>query len=389
VDVKDDYVEQFAGLCAAVAERYKDVEYFQVWNEMKGYWSSSLNNWDYIRYTTLYNAVYEAVKAERPDAKVGGPYLVIQGDGAVELGKSGRDTFSPIGSRDWDVIDYWLENKKGADFFCFDYGLIDYHDTNTYTNSEKMKLTKNFGRILAQLGEKTDLPIFISEFYGGSDEIDRQFTAANHASCYYHAILNNASLALVWNPQEGEIDNFLFTQTERSDGGQPSAHYSVVKAINDHFSKGTQLYHVTSSSDDIDVLSSAEKTLLINKTENSLAVDVDGEIVQLDRYEVRIIDTPAQTRIGDDRLPNSPDIKVIYSTSGPALQILAPFSTDIDMHVFDVLGRKVEDYHHELSARSLNTIKVFRDSAQFSSGIYFVHLRGSGINTVKRCYWVR
>jgi len=37
-------IGDFAGLCAAVAGRYPDVEYFQVWNEMKGYWSTSLNN---------------------------------------------------------------------------------------------------------------------------------------------------------------------------------------------------------------------------------------------------------------------------------------------------------------------------------------------------------
>ncbi|MBN2000198.1 cellulase family glycosylhydrolase, partial [candidate division KSB1 bacterium] len=126
--VTDGHVSDFVELCTQIADRYRDVTWFQVWNELKGYWSSSLNNWDYIRYTDMYNQVYEAIKAVRPDALVGGPYIVIQGDGGEELGKSGRDTFVPIGSRDWAVLDYWLKNKKGADFLCFDYGLVDYHD---------------------------------------------------------------------------------------------------------------------------------------------------------------------------------------------------------------------------------------------------------------------
>ncbi len=385
-DVADGHVEEFAGLCAAVAARYPDVEYFQIWNEMKGYWSGSLNNWDYVRYTKCYNAVYDAVKAERPDAKVGGPYLVIQGDGGVELGKSGRDTFKPIGNRDWAVINYWLKNKNGADFICFDYGLIDYHDSNTYTRADQMKLTKNFGSISAQLAEKTDLPVVISEFYGGNDKADQKFTAANHASCYYHAIRNHTSLGLIWNPQEGEIDNYLFTKTESSSGGQPSAHYRVVQAINRYFSKGTRIYSATSSSEDVEVLSSAEKTMLINKTEDELELDVHGEIVRLDGYEVKVIDTPAG---GRDRFNGASEIDIIYSSSGPLLRLNPHVSTRIQMRVFNVLGKKLEDRDYFINSNSTTTVRIFDQSAGRSSGIYFVSIRGTGIRSVKRFYWLK
>jgi ABC-type cobalt transport system substrate-binding protein len=388
-EVEDDHVDAFAELCAAIANRYPDVQYFQVWNEMKGYWSTALNNWDYIRYTALYNAVYDAVKAARTDAKIGGPYLVIQGDGGAELGKSGQDTFAPIGSRDWTVINYWLQNKHGADFFCFDYGLIDYHDPNQYSKSEKMQLTHHFGRILQQIREKTDLPIVISEFYGGSDETDLQFTAANHASCYYHAIINNAFLGLVWNPQQGEIENYLFSDTQTADGGQPTPHYAVVKAINNYFSQGTQLYQTTTSSGDIDVLASADKTLLINKTETMLTVQINGETTTLNRYQVKVIDTPVQTGIKSGYLPASPEIRVVYASWRPLLQIYTPRSTKINIRIFDILGRKLEEDTVNLNARSRNTIRLFHSTSTHAAGIYFAAIRGLETHIIKRFYLLK
>jgi len=388
-DVQDNHVEDFAELCATIASRYPDVEYFQVWNEMKGYWSASLNNWDYVRYTELYNAVYDAVKAVHPYAKVGGPYIPIQGDGGAALGKNGSDTYEPIGNRDWDVINYWLKNKKGADFFCYDYGLIDYHDTNKYTFTEKMKLTKYFGLIPKQLSQKTDLPIVISEFYGGDDKSDQQFTAANHASCYLNAILNNASLGLIWNPEEGEIDNFLFTKTDNSAGGQPSSHYWVVEGINRYFSKGTQIYSTTSSSEDVEVLSSSEKTMLINKTENPLTVVANGELEQLDRYEVKFIDTPALTQVQNtQRSESSSEIKVVYSDSRPYLQINIPSLANVNIRVFDGLGRQLENFNRRLFP-PINTIDIFQNSKNLPSGIFFVSIKGSGVNSAKRFYLVK
>ena len=290
--VADDYVDDFADLCKTIAQRYPDVEYFQVWNELKGYWSSSMNNWDYVRYTTLYNAVYDAVKDVdvRPDAKIGGPYIVVQGDGAITIGRSGTHTYSPISSKDWDVLDYWLANKNGADFLCFDYSLIDYHDDNSYTEAEKMLLTHFYGDVVGQLRAETDLPIWISEFYGGMSS-DPDFIAANHASSYYHCLINDANLALVWNPEEGEIDNYLFTDTASSGGGQPTPHYYVVKAFNDYFGPGTQIYETMSSSPDVEALTSLAKTMLINKRSTSVTVSVDANSVVLDGYEVRVIDT--------------------------------------------------------------------------------------------------
>ncbi|RPH92029.1 MAG: hypothetical protein EHM72_18025, partial [Calditrichaeota bacterium] len=385
-DVVDDQVQEFAVLCAEIAGRYPEVEYFQVWNEMKGYWSNSLNNWDYIRYTTLYNAVYDAVKAVRPDAKVGGPYLVIQGDGGVEVGKSGRDTYTPIGSKDWQVIDYWLQHKRGADFICMDYGLIDYHDVNTYSQAEMMKMTKNFGRIIAQLGKKSALPIVVSEFYGGSDKDDLQFTAANHASCYYHAMVNNAMLGLVWNPQEGEIDNYLFSKTDRAEGGRPTPHYDVVETITRHFPVGTQLFQTKSSSEDLEVLASAAKTLLINKTNGQMTAEVNGQMVILERYQVLLIDTPMLNDVEINSSRVSSEIRIFNTPSGPQLFICPRSSAMMGIQIFDILGREIDHYTRFINAGEANTWSILQNAANLPAGIYFVAINGLEKNYVRRFF---
>ena len=299
--VVDEHVADFAELCKQTALHFPQVQYFQVWNEMKGYWNSSMNNWDYIRYTTLYNAVYDAVKSVRPDAKIGGPYIAIQGDGGWTVGKSGSDVYSPIGARDWDVINYWLANKHGADFFCYDYWLIDWHDRtqNTYTEAEKMQLTHFFGDVVAQIRAVVgpDLPIWNSEFYGGfvgnfdtGDPLS-VFTAANHASCYYHSLINDADLGLIWNPEAGEIANPLFTDTKYAGGGLATPHYNVVKSFNNYFYPGTQIYKTTTSTPNLEALASLDKTLLINKSSSAVTVTLDHNDISLSGYEVKVVNT--------------------------------------------------------------------------------------------------
>jgi hypothetical protein len=131
-----------------------------------------------------------------------------------------------------------------------------------------------------------DRPVWISEFYGGRSK-NPQFTAANHASCYYHALRSGARLALLW---DGVGLGQLFTRTETADGGQPTPHYFVVQAFNRHFGPGTQLYQTKSSSDDIEVLASRAKVMLINKRPESVTVHLEGKDVSLAGCEVRVLD---------------------------------------------------------------------------------------------------
>ncbi len=269
--VADEHVGDFADLCRAVALRYSDVEYFQIWNEFKGYWIKGGR--DVERFTVLYNAVYDAVKAARPDAKIGGPYLSM----------GGRD----VGANDRQVIGYWREHSRGADFFTCD-GWLEGWPPGGKTEDWMMSRTQFFGDLVKEFQTMTDQPVWISEFYGGRSK-NPQFTAANHASCYYHALESGARLALLW---DGVGLGQLFTRTQTAEGGQPTPQYSVVQAFNQHFGPGTQLYQTKSSSDDIEVLASRAKIMLINKRPESVTVRLEDKEFSLGGYEVRVLDAP-------------------------------------------------------------------------------------------------
>jgi len=270
--VADNHVKDFAELSKKVVLRYPDVKYFQIWNEYKGYWDKTRDNWDSVRFTDFYNAVYDAVKSVRPDAQLGGPYYPFDGP-------------KP---KDWPVIDYWFQHKHGADFVCFDGWIAGYPPTRERSEeARKMTLTDYFGKIATQFRSRTTLPIWISEFYGGWSS-NPQFTAANHASCYLRALESGVSEVLLWDAELQEW-NYLFTKTKTAEGGQASPHYRVVNTFNNYFGPGTQLFKATSSSPDVEVLASATKTLLINKRDASVTVRLNGLEVVMSAYEVRLL----------------------------------------------------------------------------------------------------
>lgn len=270
--VADSHVNDFADLCRHVVLRYPDVKYFQIWNEYKGYWDKATDNWDFARYTDFYNRVYDAIKGVRSDAQLGGPYYPFDGP-------------KP---KDWPVIDYWFQHKHGADFVNFDGWVAGYPPTRARNEeAKKMTLTGYFGKIAEQFRARTQFPIWISEFYGGWSG-DPDFTAANHASCYLHALRSGVAVALLWDA-ELQKWNYLFTSTKSSEGGRPSPHYRVVKIFNTDFGPGTQLFKASSSSPDVEVLASRTKTLLINKRDAKVAVRLDGAPLTLEPYEVRLL----------------------------------------------------------------------------------------------------
>lgn len=277
----------FAALARTVALRYPDVRTFQVWNEMKGFWKPSINNWDYEGYTDLYNMVYDALKSVSRAIKVGGPYLVIEGTGS---NRGDWSTETPIRTRQWQIIDYWLQHKHGADFITLDRGLKDYHDHYPYTAAELMALTPIFEDIAVQVRRRTSLPLWWAEYYG-SGPADRHFVAAQYASIMIHMIRGGTSAALLWQPQDagGDLPEALFTDTRKKGGGQPLPFYAAFKAIHDHFGPGTKLYQTSSSSPDVEALASPASLILINKRLEPVAVSVDGKRMELGKYEVRVV----------------------------------------------------------------------------------------------------
>jgi hypothetical protein len=283
------HYDDFAELARQVALRYPDVKYYLVWNEMKGFWDAKTNNWDYVRYTELYNKVYDALKSVSRDIKVGGPYLVIEGTGTA-TGPWWAE--KPITKRNREVLSYWLAHKHGADFLALDRSVKSSHDRNTYSKAQYLSFTAIFEDIARQVRALTDLPIWWVESYFVSSADQPDFETAGIASMLYHQLRAGSAVSMCWAPQARPLrtgGQHLFTDTLTSGGGQPLPAFFIYKVFNDDFKPGTRLYQTTSSSGDVEVLASDTKILLINKRPNSILIKVNRVYITMGAYEVRVL----------------------------------------------------------------------------------------------------
>jgi hypothetical protein len=221
------HFDEFARLAAATARRYPDVRYFQVWNEMKGFWDSGRNRWRYEDYTELYNQVYRALKRVNPAIKVGGPYVPMvswRPDVGGGRNSSVRGPWGMVDQRALDVVTYWLKHAAGADFVAVDGGaaLRD----GTYLVPPKESAAK-FAAINAWLRARTSLPIWWSEVYpvpySSSGSRAPEEDAAVWASAMNVMSSSGASAAFFWQPEAVPGVTGLWTSTASAGGGQPTA----------------------------------------------------------------------------------------------------------------------------------------------------------------------
>jgi hypothetical protein len=304
-----DFVDDFANLTKLVALRYNGVtrpkvEYFLVWNEMKGMYSElpgcsptacGKKRWDYERYTTLYNAVWDAVKSARPDAKLGGPYVRIKATTKADP-STVKGPYGTILQQRLDVINYWLANKRGADFIVVDGG-VNNDENIVYT--DVFSGTQIFADANTWMRSKTNLPIWWAEDYvhtvsGDPGSVSSALQPAALGMMLYQHILSGAAVSLRWSPeaQGSTNDQNLFSSTRQVNGGQPYKNYDVYKYVHDFFKPGTQLLRVTQSATSAAILASPNKTVLINKKNALLTVSLNQTIITLNPYEVRLMNTP-------------------------------------------------------------------------------------------------
>lgn len=295
------HFDDFAHLSAEVARRYPDVLYFQVWNELKGFWNMSLNRWRYEDYTTMYNMIYDSLKAINPAVKIGGPYPVM---GTYSVRKSFTSDYGGaygfFDKRPLDAIVYWLANKKGADFLCIDGGT---HNKDEIWNVDAFKAGDKFTDAMAwikqQLNQNTPLEIWWSEWYVHPRDTDPQNNRALNnaimASGLIKTIKAGAGNVLIWQP-EGDKDGFSFplgiwTSTSTSDGGMPTPFYFTLKIFKDYFSKGVAVINTKSSSEDVSVIASDKKILLVNQKNTTVTVLINHvTTVSMTPYEVKLLD---------------------------------------------------------------------------------------------------
>lgn len=219
-----EHFQDFANLAAATVQRYPEVQRVLVWNELKGFYNDDQNRWDYEGYTQLYNAVYKAIKAVRPDVQVGGPYAVITSMAPGQPDSSSlRGEWGVVDQRALDIVDYWLANNVGADFIALDAG----------TGSKGLDVTsldegaQKFAAVDNWIRQRTKLPIWWAEYYsdvptGASPGPSSPASAAADLTTIGAMAGSGAAGALKWGPQGSDSLKYasLWTDSTEDGGGK-------------------------------------------------------------------------------------------------------------------------------------------------------------------------
>ncbi len=220
------HYEDFAQLCATVAQRYPQVKYFEVWREFQGFWDKTTQQYDIAAYTQMYNDVYSAVKAVRPDAQIGGPYAPMV-SWSKPHGFSGPRPQGAWGFADGDIINdvsYFLAHATGVDFLAVD-GRS--YTKDAFLITDPMTSLQKFGAIDAWFRNETNLPIWWMESSVGINATGSIATTVRIAAMVEMAA-TGANVGMQWEPEEGHNINGagLWTSTANPGGGQatPLAH---------------------------------------------------------------------------------------------------------------------------------------------------------------------
>lgn len=199
---RPEHYEDFAALSAEAAQRYPEVKRFQVWNEMKGFYDASTNAWNSAAYTAMYNEVYHAIKAVRPDALVGGPYSPLDLWADADNMSHPSDLRGPWGvvdQRPLDVLEYWLAHNDGADFVTLD-GWIKTRDQGLI--ADPFEATDVYRVVTEWLRARTDLPIWWSEVHVADPTWSLELQDAVTTTALIKMAQAGAELALLWSPQQ-------------------------------------------------------------------------------------------------------------------------------------------------------------------------------------------
>jgi hypothetical protein len=222
-----DHYDDFAALAVTIAKRYPDVKYFQVWNELKGFWNPATNNWNIAAYTALYNKVYLALKAYNPNLKVGGPYVPMTSFSSASTMSNPSTLRGPWGvldQRALDAVQYWLSHAVGADFIDVDGGTATADKgliASTAAGNDK------FTAVTAWLRSRTTLPIWWAEIYSdtrGNEAYDTTARGDSMIDALAKIARAGGAVALLWQPEgPGDINTAgLWSPTTVATGGQPT-----------------------------------------------------------------------------------------------------------------------------------------------------------------------
>jgi hypothetical protein len=325
--ILDDKMGAWLHLVQMVAERYMappyNVRYFQVWNELKGYYDPVTDTYDYQTnagnpagphanhgYTYMYNLVYgrlmtvaASLGIPRSDVKVGGPYPVMDTWSSTKQSNPSAITkpYGTFDERPLDVVAYWLQHKSGAGFITVDADIANRDNINTAYASIASEKFADIVRWIRSLDSSVypgaaTLPIWLGEWYARPyrDWADNSHSSAIKTCAMMEFLKAGGAVALAWGGSgEGRSGPRLWTNTVKG-GGKALPFYYSYRDFKIFFGPGTKLYQTTISAPGmVDAVASATTVMLDNLRPTTLVVSVNGMVLSLAPYQVTILGRPA------------------------------------------------------------------------------------------------
>ena len=266
------------------------IERMQLWNELKGFWSTSLNRYRYEDYndpsgnppgaTALYNDCWTAVQtfnaglgAGEMKVKMGGLYIPTPtNQGPVpKAGAANRLYLSNgayVDTRSLDALLYWRDHAKGFDFVCLD-------GCNKYPQDVMAWMDVQFPGVPVQWNEFYE-GIFNTDMTTYPQNLRRMSLAINLINC----IKSGVTTAFLWQPEAVSNTEFsgqwCWSSTSVSGGGVATPTATLLQQIKTWFPPGTPLYNATVSPNDglITVVASQTKCLVVNNSTGTVTVSV-------------------------------------------------------------------------------------------------------------------
>lgn len=323
--ILDNDMGAWLHLVQRMAERYMappyNVRYFQVWNELKGYYDPVTNAYDYTTssgnprgtnakhgYTYMYNRVYDRLMAVATSlgiptdhVKVGGPYVVMDTWSTTKQSNPSALTkaYGTFDQRPLDVVKYWLQHKAGAAFITVDANNTNKDGINIATASTAAEKLADVVRWIRSLDDTVypgaaDLPIWLGEWYARpyTDWENNDHSNAIKTYAMMEFLKAGGAVALAWGGTDGErAGPRLWTDTIAG-GGKALPFYFSYKAFKDYFSPGAQIFKTTiSPAGRVDAVASGTAIMLVNRTPNAIVASVNGKVVSLNPFQVTVLKT--------------------------------------------------------------------------------------------------
>ncbi len=325
--ILDDEMSAWLLLVQRVAERYMvapyNVRYFQVWNELKGYYNPVTNNYDFTvsaghpaksvathGYTYMYNLVYERLMSvadslgiPESDVKVGGPYPVMDTWSSPDQSNPSTlaEPYGTFDQRPLDAVMYWLQHKTGAAFLSIDAESTNKDGVNIAYAGVASEKFADIVRWIRSLDDTrypgaATLPIWLAEWYASpyTDWTNNAHSNAVKTYAMMEFLKAGGAVALAWGGSDaGRSGPGLWTNTVKG-GGSPLLFYYSYRDFKQYFAPGTTLTQTTIAPDGlVDAVASSTTIMLLNRTPDALTVSVNGKAVALAPYQVITMHVPA------------------------------------------------------------------------------------------------